>query len=106
MIGLWPENKNSVAVMIGGNMIMMTEWKATTSAILMAFYPGMEGGRAGNIIFGDVNPSGKLPTVPYKEGICRRVGHYRAVLITITTRKAGGNIDLFFHTVSASLYLR
>ena len=64
-----PENKNSVAVMIGGNMIMMTEWKDDVSAILMAFYPGMEGGRAlANIIFGDVNPSGKLPyVVPYKE---------------------------------------
>ena len=63
-----PENKNSVAVMIGGNMIMMTEWKDDVSAILMAFYPGMEGGRAlANIIFGDVNPSGKLPYVfPYK----------------------------------------
>ncbi|HHT43761.1 MAG TPA: glycosyl hydrolase [Firmicutes bacterium] len=64
-----PVNKNSVAVLIGGNMIMMTEWKDDVSGILMAYYPGMEGGTAlANIIFGDVNPSGKLPyVVPYKE---------------------------------------
>ena len=64
-----PVNKNSVVVMIGGNMIMMTEWKDDVSGILMAYYPGMEGGRAlASIIFGAVNPSGKLPyVVPYKE---------------------------------------
>jgi beta-glucosidase len=64
-----PENKNSVAVLIGGNMIMMTEWRDCVSAVLMAYYAGMEGGTAiGEILFGDVNPSGKLPYVlPYKE---------------------------------------
>lgn len=64
-----PVNPNSVAVLIGGNMIMITEWKDNVSAVIMAYYPGMEGGRAlGEILFGDVNPSGKLPFVlPYKE---------------------------------------
>ena len=37
-----PENKNSAAVLIGGNMIMMTDWKDYVNAILMAYYPGME----------------------------------------------------------------
>lgn len=62
-------NKNSVAVLIGGSMIMLDEWKKSVGAILMAYYPGMEGGTAiAEIIFGDVNPSGKLPfVVPYKE---------------------------------------
>lgn len=62
-------NKNSVAVLIGGNMIMMEEWKESISSILMAYYPGMEGGTAiAEIIFGIVNPSGKLPyVIPYKE---------------------------------------
>lgn len=64
-----PINSNSAVIMIGGNMIMITEWMKTVSAILMAYYPGMEGGRAlGEILFGDTNPSGKLPFVlPYKE---------------------------------------
>jgi beta-glucosidase len=64
-----PVNRNSAAVLYGGNMIMITEWKDCVSAIVMAYYPGMEGGRAlAEILFGDVNPSGKLPFVlPYNE---------------------------------------
>lgn len=64
-----PVNRNSTAVLIGGNMIMMEEWKESISSILMAYYPGMEGGTAiAEILFGDVNPSGKLPyVIPYKE---------------------------------------
>ena len=64
-----PQNRNSVVVMFGGNMIMMEDWIDDVSAVLMAYYPGMEGGTAiGEIIFGDVNPSGKLPyVVPVKE---------------------------------------
>lgn len=64
-----PVNKNSTAVLVGGNMIMMTEWYDCVNAVLMAYYPGMEGGTAlAEILFGDVNPSGKLPyVVPYAE---------------------------------------
>lgn len=57
-----PLNKNTVVVLIGSSAIMMEEWKAAVPAILHAFYPGMEGGRAiASLLFGDVNPSGKLP---------------------------------------------
>lgn len=64
-----PINKNSAVILIGGNMIMMEEWKDCASSILMAYYPGMEGGTAiAEILFGDVNPSGKLPyVIPYNE---------------------------------------
>lgn len=64
-----PVNPNSVAVLIGGNMIMMTEWKDCISSVLMAYYAGQEGGNAiAEILFGNVNPSGKLPfVVPYNE---------------------------------------
>jgi beta-glucosidase len=64
-----PVNPNCLAVLIGGNMIMLEEWKDSVKAILMAYYSGMEGGTAlAEIIFGDVNPSGKLPfVVPGKE---------------------------------------
>ncbi|MRH43838.1 glycosyl hydrolase [Aquibacillus halophilus] len=59
-----PLNTNSVAILIGGNTIMIEEWKTEVSAILMAYYPGMEGGTAlAKTLFGDVNPSGKLPFV-------------------------------------------
>lgn len=64
-----PVNQNSVVVMIGGNMVMMTEWYDCVNSVLMAYYPGMEGGTAlAEILYGDVNPSGKLPyVVPYQE---------------------------------------
>ncbi|MBH1939328.1 glycoside hydrolase family 3 C-terminal domain-containing protein [Mobilitalea sibirica] len=64
-----PVNDCSTAVLIGGNTIMITEWMDSVGAIIMAYYPGMEGGRAlGEIIFGDISPSGKLPYVlPYQE---------------------------------------
>jgi beta-glucosidase len=57
-------NEKSVVVLIGGNMIMMTDWIDKVNSVLMAYYPGMEGGTAlAEILFGDVNPSGKLPFV-------------------------------------------
>lgn len=57
-------NENTVVVLIGGNMILLEEWADSAAAILMAYYPGMKGGQAvAEILFGDVNPSGKLPFV-------------------------------------------
>lgn len=64
-----PINPNSTVVLIGGNTIMMTQWEDKVNAIIMAYYPGMEGGTAlGEILAGQVNPSGKLPyVIPYAE---------------------------------------
>lgn len=59
-----PVNNNSVAVLIGGNMIMIEDWKDSVSSIIMSYYSGMEGGVAlANVLFGKVNPGGKLPFV-------------------------------------------
>ena len=55
-------NKNLVVVYIGGSAIDMSNWENKVPAILFAWYAGMEGGNAlANILYGDVNPSGKLP---------------------------------------------
>jgi len=55
-------NPKTVVVLLGGGPIDMTQWAANTPGIIQAWYPGMEGGNAlANIIFGKVNPSGKLP---------------------------------------------
>jgi beta-glucosidase len=49
-------------VLIGGSAIIVEEWKDKVNSIIHAFYPGMEGGTAiAKVIFGDVNPGGKLP---------------------------------------------
>jgi beta-glucosidase len=58
-----------VVSLIGGSAITVEEWKDRAPAILMAWYFGMEGGNAlPRVLFGDVNPGGKLPfTVPIDE---------------------------------------
>lgn len=57
-------NSNVIVVLEGGAAIIMEKWKDAVPAILMAWYPGMEGGNAiADILFGEANPCGKLPCV-------------------------------------------
>ena len=57
-------NENCIVVLEGGGPIIIESWRNKISAILMSWYPGMEGGTAlGEILFGDINPSAKLPAV-------------------------------------------
>jgi beta-glucosidase len=60
------ENPRTIVVLIGGSAIAVEEWQEKAGAILMAFYPGEQGGAAlARLLLGRVNPSGKLPfTVP------------------------------------------
>ncbi len=52
----------TIVVLEGGSAVLVSGWRDKVDAILMAWYPGMEGGTAiAEILFGDVNPSGKLP---------------------------------------------
>lgn len=62
-------NPNTVVTLVCGSMIMTREWEEDVPAILYSFYSGMEGGNAlAAILWGDVNPSGKLPfTIPTDE---------------------------------------
>src|SRR5258705_11474255 len=55
-------NPKTIIVLMGGGAIDMSQWVDRAPAILQAWYPGLEGGNAlAKIIFGEVNPSGKLP---------------------------------------------
>lgn len=62
--------KPLTTLLIGGSAIKTTSWKDKVDAILNVWYPGEEGGHAiASTLFGDVNPSGKLPiTYPIEEG--------------------------------------
>jgi beta-glucosidase len=61
-------NPNTIVVLIAGSPIAMDDWLEAVPVVLEAWYSGMEGGRAiANVLFGDVNPSGRLPlTFPKK----------------------------------------
>ena len=55
-------NKNTVVVITSGGAVDMSSWLDHVPAVLQAWYPGQEGGPAlAEILFGDVNPSGRLP---------------------------------------------
>jgi beta-glucosidase len=62
------ENPKTIIVLISGSPVSMIEWIEKVPSVIQAWYGGMEAGRAiANIIFGDINPSGKLPiTFPKK----------------------------------------
>jgi beta-glucosidase len=54
-------NRRTIVVLMG-TVVEMGGWVGKTPAVLEAWYPGMEGGNAvAEVLFGDVNPSGKLP---------------------------------------------
>jgi len=61
-------NKNTIVVLNNGSPLAMTDWINDVSAIVEAWYLGQETGNAiSDILFGSVNPSGKLPvTFPKK----------------------------------------
>jgi beta-glucosidase len=55
-------NPRTVIVLMGGSAILVEGWHGSVAAIIMLWYPGMEGGRAlADIVFGAANPSGRLP---------------------------------------------
>ena len=55
-------NPKTIVVLMGGGPIDMTQWIDETASVIQNWYAGMEGGTAlAKIIFGEVNPSGKLP---------------------------------------------
>ena len=54
-------NPNTIVVM-ENNTAKVVPWLGNVKAVLEAWYPGQKGGEAiANILFGAVNPSGKLP---------------------------------------------
>jgi len=60
------KNENIIVVLISGGICSATPFIDNVKGLIYGFYPGQEGGNAiAQILFGDYNPSGKLPvTMP------------------------------------------
>lgn len=57
-------NPRTVVVLVGGSAILTQPWDADVPALLMAWYGGMEGGRAlADVLTGAADPGGRLPFV-------------------------------------------
>ncbi|MBN2027140.1 MAG: glycoside hydrolase family 3 C-terminal domain-containing protein [Actinobacteria bacterium] len=55
-------SERCIVVLQGGSAVLTAGWRDMVHAIIMAWYGGMEGGNGlAAILFGDENPSGKLP---------------------------------------------
>ena len=54
--------RKTVVLLEGGSAIEVAPWVDQVDALMMIWYPGCEGGHAiARVLFGDVNPSGRLP---------------------------------------------
>lgn len=67
---IYAVNKNIVVVLFSGRPLDIREISEKAAAVLAVWMPGTEGGNAiADVLFGDVNPSGKLSmSVPYSVG--------------------------------------
>jgi beta-glucosidase len=103
------QNKNTIVVVTSGGGVDMNAWHDRVRAIVQAWYPGQEGGTAlAEIIFGDVNPSGRLPATferrwednpvhgsYYPEGDTKRVVYKEGVFVGYRGYESKGTKPLF-----------
>ncbi|MGE5559174.1 MAG: glycoside hydrolase family 3 C-terminal domain-containing protein [Bacillota bacterium] len=77
-------NKNVVVIQCSGSPVLMDDWLDKVPAVLQTWFGGSETGNAvADVLFGDYNPSGKLPvTFPRNWEDCSAYGTYRGDGIT------------------------
>lgn len=73
-------NRKTAVVLVCGSMILTKEWEDSVAAVLYGWYSGMEGGKAiAAVLFGDVNPSGKLPfVIPASEEQLQKIDFFKS----------------------------
>jgi beta-glucosidase len=71
--------KPVVVILVGGSAITMSRWIDSVSSVLLAWYPGEQGGPAlVDVLTGDANPAGRLPiTFPMSEGQLPLTYHHK-----------------------------
>lgn len=62
LLAVAAQNPRTIVVLEGGSAIVVRPWVDEVEGLVMAWYPGQEGGRAiADVLFGDASPSGRLP---------------------------------------------
>lgn len=60
-------NSRTIVVLNNGTPLFIDEWVDSVPALIEAWFPGQEGGAAvADVLFGHVNPSGKLPVTFFR----------------------------------------
>ena len=79
-------NKNTIVVLVNGTHILMDQWLDHVPGVLEPWYAGQDAGTAvAEVLFGDVNPSGKLPdSLAYKREDYADWGNYPGTNGTVT----------------------
>lgn len=102
-------NKKTIVVMTSGGGVDMVPWVDRIPALLEAWYSGQQGGVAlAEVLFGDVNPSGRLPVTferrwednpahdsYYPEANTKRVVYKEGVFIGYRGYERAGTKPLF-----------
>ena len=62
LASIFSSKKPTIGIVNAGGNIEMQEWEPSLKGLIWGFYGGQEAGTAvGDVLFGKVNPSGKLP---------------------------------------------
>jgi beta-glucosidase len=65
---IYKTNPKTIVILMNGTPLNINKWVDKVPAIIEAWYPGQEDGRAiASVLFGKFNPSGKLPFSWYKK---------------------------------------
>ena len=102
-------NKKTIVVLTSGGNVDMNAWLDHVPALIEAWYPGQEGGTAlAGVLFGDVNPSARLPVTferrweenpvhdsYYPEGDSNRVVYKEGVFVGYRGYEKTGTKPLF-----------
>ena len=98
--------KPLVLVLMNGRPLSILEEKEQADAILETWFSGTEGGNAiADVLFGDYNPSGKLPiTVPRSVGQIPTYYNHLSIGRPFTPGKPGNYTSQYFDDTTGPLY--
>ena len=98
--------KPLVLVLMNGRPLSILEENEQADAILETWFSGTEGGNAiADVLFGDYNPSGKLPiTVPRSVGQIPTYYNHLSIGRPFTPGKPGNYTSQYFDDITGPLY--